>query len=132
MNIAELLKRKGIIKRSPEEIAKMASRASSKVQETSPLVATISFPPIPDNLKWLDVPPTIFGDVVAYAWIASHYLIRIKRNVSGRYRDKHLISIHTFYDKYDGKAIVNPEPIASRWHLCHFTNDRATLKEIFE
>jgi len=131
MNIAEILKRRGIIKRKPEEILAFASRASERVQLTSPLVSNKIIPEIPDTLRWHDVPSTLWGESIAYAWLGSHYALRIKRNVSGRYRDKHLISIHTFYDHYNGKITINPEPIISRWHLCHFTEDRQNLKDIF-
>jgi len=130
MNIAEILKRKGIIKRSPAEIAAFASRASLK---TSPLVYPDYLPPIPPTLKWLDIlPSTMANDALAYAWIAGHYVIRIKKNPSGKYRDKHLVSLHTFYDNYNGKATINPEPLVSRWHEFHFTEDIQTLNNVFD
>lgn len=126
-SIAEILKRRGVIKRTPEEIEQIAQQAVCKIQTVrSPLLKRLDIS-LDTVLRWKDYAlNTKLDNPYALAYVPKGFVAKITRNPSGKYRDKHLFSLHTYTDdlKPQGHLRLETSPLVTQWLSCHYTEER--------
>ena len=141
--IREALRRKGVLPTTAEDAAKVAKQAVAKMrlQNAIPedsMAYLRHFQPMASyELRWKEFNPSV-SDMLnlgrrptAYAYINDNLILKITRNVSGKYKDRHYVSLHAFRDCRDASRsiVVDELPLVGMNFECHFTYGRAKVAE---